>query len=404
MFVVNEVVIVDGLRTPFGRFGGILKDFSTIDLSALVISEVIKKSKITNDEIDAVTLGVCSQAEANEVIAPVIARQALIKSGINAKAISETIDKACCSGMAAVTNSYNLIRLGEINSSIAGGAEVMSRTPMVIRPLRWGSKFGDILVRDPLFGLGYEDFNLVSHDASDVAVQHGVMREEQDEWAYRSQRLWSEAFENNIFKDEIVPIELAKKNVPQNGFHTDEAPRPNTTLEKLTSLPLVFDSKTITAGNAPGLNDGAVALLLMSKEKSEMKNIEPLATIISTASVAVEPELIAEVPAVAINKALDKADLTIDDIDLIEINEAFAAVPLVSTKILGENEEEKITEIRNKTNVNGGAIAIGHPVGASGARILLTLIKELKRRGGGYGVASICGGLAQGEAIIVRVS
>lgn len=396
----HDVVIVSGIRTPFGKFGGTLKDFSTIELSSVVMNSVLKKAGISRQTVQEVNWGVCSQAEADEVLAPIIARQALLKAGLPDTTISMTIDQACCSGMAAVKHSFLSVRRGDVTASLGGGAEVMSRTPMVIRPLRWGNRLGDVVIRDPAYGLRYFDYNLVTLDAAEVALEYGISRAEQDEWAYRSQQKWLKAYKEKKFEDEIVPITTLQDN---RVFAVDEFPRPDTTIEKLASLPTVFGSPSITAGNAPGLNDGAAVLLLMNRSEVEKRHLKSLATIICTASAATTPRHIASVPALAIKKALSQSKLSIDDMKLIEINEAFAAVPLVSSLILGGENRERILQIRERLNVNGGAIAIGHPVGASGARILLTLIHELRRRGGGYGVASICGGLAQAEAIIVKV-
>ncbi|MDP5275624.1 thiolase family protein [Chengkuizengella axinellae] len=400
---MEKVKVISGVRSPFGKFGGSLKDFSTISLSALVMNEVVRRSQIPTSEVEEVNWGVCTQSEAREVLAPVIARQALLKAGLPDNTVSMTIDKACCSGLASISESAKSIQLGEVHTSIAGGAEVMSRTPMVIRNLRWGSRLGDVVIRDPAYEIKYYDYNLVSIDASDVALEYGVTREEQDIWAYESHQKWRTANQANKFDDELMSVTIPKKREADILFQTDEFPRPTTTVEKLSQLPTVLGSKTITAGNAPGLNDGAVSVMLMSEQKAQRLGKKPIAEIISTASVADDPRMMATVPGLAIKKALTKADLNIKDLDFIEINEAFAAVPLVSALILTEGDRNQAKQLHNRMNVNGGAVAIGHPVGASGARILLTLIHELKRRGGGYGAASICGGLAQGEAMIVKV-
>ncbi|WP_368504845.1 thiolase family protein [Alkalihalophilus sp. As8PL] len=396
-------VIVAGKRSAFGKFGGSLKDFSTVELSQLLMKAVVEDLPIDQSEVQEVNWGVCTQAEAKEVIAPIIARQALLKAGFSAKTISQTIDQACCSGMAAIKQSYYSVERGESSVVVAGGAEAMSRTPMIVPSLRWGSRMGNVTIHDPAYGLRYHDFNLVSVDASEVALEYGIDRKEQDEFAFRSQMRWKEAFLEGKVSDEIHPLVIEQKHKEDFLFDKDESPRPQTSLSKLESLQTVFDSPTITAGNAPGLSDGSVALILMNEEVAREKSIKPLANIIEVASVAEDPRNIATVPGKAILKVLSKANLTVDDLELIEINEAFATVPLVSSLILAENDKKKAEKIREKINVNGGAIALGHPVGASGARIVLTLIHELKRRGGGYGVASICGGLAQGEAILVHV-
>ncbi|MCB2141263.1 thiolase family protein, partial [bacterium] len=235
-----------------------------------------------------------------------------------------------------------------------------------------------------------------------VALEHDISREEQDKWAYNSQMRYQQAKTKNVFKDEILPIEVDQSIGKKILFDEDEFPRANTKLEKLATLKTVYGSPTVTAGNAPGLDTGASAILLMQRKKANELGLEVLGKIVSIASVALETRLLAEAPAPAIEKALKKADLTIGDIDRIEINEAFAAMPLVATKMLGKGNVAKTEQLREITNVNGGAVAIGHPVGASGARILMTLLYELRRSNKRYGVASICGGLAQGDAVVVE--
>ena len=261
---------------------------------------------------------------------------------------------------------------------------------------------GDAALVDPVYKLGYSDWNPVSVDAGEVALQYGVDREEQDSWAVRSQQYYGRAASEGKFIEEIFPVEISGKKGTVI-MEEDEQPRPNVTIEQLAKLPTIYGSPTITAGNAPGLNTGAAALVLIAREKAESLGLEPLAVVRSAGSVALEPHLIASAPAPAIEKALElSGDITIDDLDLIEINEAFAAMPLVSSKILAGDDQGKLENLRARINVNGGAIAVGHPVGASGARIVMTLAYELKRRGEGFGAAAICGGLAQGDAVILE--
>ncbi|MBM7648679.1 acetyl-CoA C-acetyltransferase [Bacillus ectoiniformans] len=396
-----RTVIVSGKRSAFGKFGGSLKELSTVELSGKVMKAAADELPLPAEAVQEVNWGVCTQAESKEVVAPIIARQSLLKAGFSPQTISATIDQACCSGMAAIKQSYYSIERGEVDVSLAGGAEVMSRTPIVVPSLRWGNKMGDVTLNDPVYGLRYHDFNLVSVDASEVAMDYGVDRKQQDEFALDSQQKWKKAQEAGQFEEQIHPITISSKRGEQ-VFRVDESPR-DTTLEKLSNLPTVFNAPTITAGNAPGLSDGAAALTLMSESAAANHGIKPQAKIITVASVADDPRNIATVPGQAILKALKQANLTVDDLDLIEINEAFAAVPLVSSLVLTDGDRARAAELHKRLNVNGGAIALGHPVGASGARIVLSLIHALKQRGGGYGAASICGGLAQGEAIIVHV-
>lgn len=399
---MEKTVIVSAVRTPFGSFGGSLRGVPVIDLAALVLKEVIARVKLSLDKVEEIFLGVCCQAQSEEVLAPVIARQALINAGFPVETVSLTLDRACCSGMAAVQLAHRSIQCGAVRIAIGGGAENMSLTPYVLPDLRWGTRLRNVTLRDPLI-ISYRGVP-VARDAGEVALEYGITREEQDEWAVLSQRRYAAAKKAGKFKDEIVPVTVpgARKG-EQVVFSEDEFPRPHTTLEKLAGLPTVYGSPTVTAGNAPGLNDGAAAVLVMTEGEARKHGLEPLAEIVATASVAGAPRNIASVPAFAIRKVLSDAGLTVKDMELFEINEAFAAMPLTSSKILADGDGELLNWIRERLNVNGGAIAIGHPVGASGARILMTMVYELRRRGGGYGVAAICGGMAQGDAIIVRV-
>ncbi len=401
----NDVVVVSAVRTPFGKFGGTLKDVPSIDLGAMVIREVLERANVKGEEVEETYYGVAVPGEVG-LETDVPARQATLKAGMPGDSVSITLDRACCSSMAAVRLGYRAIKAGEIEIALGVGAENMSRTPLVLPPyVRWGSRLGNIEVWDGLFGLGYKGFNPVSVDTGEVALEYGISREDQDRWAYGSQMKYAKAFKEGKFKigEELMRVEIPQGKRPPIILEQDEFPKPDTTLEKLSKLPTVYGSPTVTAGNAPGLDTGASTVLIMSEKKAKEKGLKPLARIVSMIATATTPRLIAAIPGFTIQKVLEKAGIKIDQIDLIEVNEAFAAMPLVSAKILSNGDPEKMRSILEKTNVNGGAIAIGHPVGASGARILLTMIYELRRRGGGIGVASICGGLAQGEGAIVQV-
>ncbi|GAW92628.1 thiolase family protein [Calderihabitans maritimus] len=401
---VREVVIVSAVRTPFGRYGGSLKNFDCYDLSALVIKEVLDRVNLPGELVEEIYWGAGDTAACKDVYTPVIARQALLKAGLPPETISCTLDKACVSGMSAVQLGYRAIRYGDIDVSIGGGVTTFSQEPLILRGLRFrGHRLGSVVLEDPLYELGYKDYNPVAVDAGEVALEHGIGRQEQDEWALRSHQRYGEAFSRHGFADEIMPVKLPDSGERGDVLRRDEQYRPDITLEKLAQLPTIYGSPTVTAGNAPGLNDGAAAILIMSREKAEKLGLKPLATIVSMANVALPPRLIAEAPAAAVNKVLKQAGLSLSDMNLIEINEAFAAVTLVSSKILAGEDKNRMVKLQERINVNGGAIAIGHANTASGARILMTLVYELARRGGGYGVAAICGGLAQGEAAIVKV-
>jgi acetyl-CoA C-acetyltransferase len=405
MMEKNEVVVVSAVRTPFGKFGGTLKEIPSIELGAMVIREVLKRVNVKGEEVEETYYGTAVPAEvALETDVP--ARQATLKAGMPSEAVSITVDRACCSSLAAVRLGFRAIRAGEIEIALGVGAENMSRTPLLVPShIRWGSRLGHIELWDGIHGLGYKGYNPVSVDTGEVALEYGITREDQDRWAYQSQMKYAKALSEGKFKvgEELMRVEIRQKKGSPIVFERDEFPKPDTTLEKLSKLPLVYGSSTVTAGNAPGLDTGASAVLIMSEKKAKEKGFQPLARILSMVATATTPRLLAAIPGFTIQKALEKAQITLDQIDLIEINEAFAAMPLVSAKILADGDSVKMNSILEKTNVNGGAIAIGHPVGASGARILTTLIYELRRRGGGIGVASICGGLAQGDGAVVEV-
>ncbi len=398
----QEVVIAAAARTPFGRFGGAMKDISSLDLGVKAVREVLDRLKQGTELVDELYFGTCILPE-NALETNVLGRQAVLKAGLPAGVISLTLDRACCSSMTALHMGYRSIKSGEAEVVVVVGADNMSRAPFLAPQVRWGQRLGSSPLIDPLYALGYPGWNPVSVDAGEVALQYGVSREEQDYWALCSQQRYNRALEEGKFGEEIFSVEVPakKKSVL---VERDEQPRPDVTLEQLSKLPTVYGSPTVTPGNAPGLNTGAAALILMSRGRVEELGVEALATVRSIGSVALEPHLIAAVPAPAIEKALERGGgIAVEEVDLIEINEAFAAMPLVSSKILAGDDPEKVELLREKINVNGGAIAVGHPVGASGARIIMTLIFELRRRGGGLGAAAICGGLAQGDSVLLEV-
>lgn len=403
-FSDEDIVVLSTARTPFGKFGGYLKDIDCYDLSAFVMKEVLARVKLEGENVDEVFWGVGDTTCCKDPFTPVVARQALLKAGLPPETPSCSLDKACVSAMSAINYGCRTIRSGEGEVILAGGATSFSTVPFLLRDKRFNSqKLGHITMEDPLIALGYKDYAPVAKDAGEVALNHGITREEQDEWAAESHAKYGRAYSTGKFLDEMMPLELPQKNGVNGVLSIDEQYRPNTTLEKLAILKPVYGSPTCTAGNAPGLNDGAAALLISTGKKARELGLEPLAVIIGMVSIATKPRLLAEGPAIAIKKLLDKTNYKLEDISLFEINEAFAAVTLTSTKILADGDMKKYEVIKTKVNINGGAIAIGHPNTASGARIISTLIYELKRRGGGMGAAAICGGLAQGDAALIRV-
>lgn len=399
----DDIVIVSAARTPFGRYGGSLREFDYFDLGAIPMREVIKRINLDPGVVDEVFWGVGDTSVCKDVYTPVAARQTLLKAGLPPETPSISLDKACVSAMSAVKLGAMAIRLGEIEVALAGGATSFSQEPLIVRGLRFnGFRLGDVKMEDPLYQLGYKDYNPVSVDTDNVASEYGITRLEQDEWALRSHKNYGKAWKEGKFQDEIIPLNIQQKGKEPFVLNIDEQYREDTTLEKLASLKPIYGCKSITAGNAPGLNDGATAILIMKRSKAESLRLEPIATIVAMTSIAIKPNRMPEGPAVAIERVLGLANLKLDQIDVIEINEAFAAVPLVSIEMLSRRDKGLSNAIKERTNINGSAIAIGHPNTASGARIIMNLAYELKRRKGGYALGAICGGLAQADACIIK--
>jgi len=400
----KDIVIVSAVRTPFGRYCGSLKEYDYFDLGALPMKEVLERVHVAGDQVDEVYWGVGDTSVCKDVYTSVAARQTLLKAGLPPETPSVSIDKACVSAMSAVHYGCRAMVAGEIQSAIGGGATSFSQEPLIVRGLRWkGFRIGDVKMEDPLFALGYKDFNPVSVDTDNVAVEYGISREEQDEWALRSHQNYGQAWEAGRFKEEMMTLEIPQKRGDPVILDIDEQYRKNATMERLAGLDGIYGCKGITAGNAPGLNDGATAILFMTRSKAGELGLEPLAEIMAMSSIAISPHLMPEGPAYAAMKAVERGGLSLDDINFMEINEAFAAVPLVSTLLMADKDKEKAKVLREKTNINGSAIAIGHPNTASGARLIMNLMYELRRRGGGYALGAICGGLAQADACLIKV-
>jgi len=397
VFYLNRAVILAGARTAFGKFGGSLSAIHASDLGAIAIKGALEKANMGLDEVDEVILGSVLQGGQGQIPS----RQAAIKANLPIGVKTETINKVCASGMRAVTLADQLIRLGDEEVIVAGGMESMSNAPYYLLNGRTGLRMGDSTMVD---GMLYDGLTCAFDPArphmgsygNSTAKEFTLSREEQDAWSVRSHERALAAMDKGYFAEEIVPVEIPQRKGEPLVVNTDEAPRAGTSLEILAKLKPAFDKDgTITAGNAPGVNDGACALVIMNEERATREGREPLAIIIGHEELAIEPENFPQTPGLVINKLLKKTNKSLADIDLFEINEAFAAVALVS-KQLADLDSEKI-------NVNGGAVALGHPIGASGARIILTLAHELKRRGGGIGIAAICSGGGQGDAIMIEV-
>ncbi|WP_461202386.1 acetyl-CoA C-acetyltransferase [Anoxybacillus sp. TBDG-1] len=392
---MRKSVIVSGVRTPFGKFGGSLSAFSAAQLGGIAIKEALVRANVRAEDVDEVVFGTVLQGGQGQLPS----RQAAREAGIPWETKTETINKVCASGMRSVTLGDQIIRAGDADVIVAGGMESMSNAPYMLPKVRWGLRMGDSTVKDVMVYDGLTCSFTGVHMGiygSETAKELDITREEQDRWAYRSHQLAIAAIEEGKFAEEIVPVTIPQRKGEPITVAVDESPRKDTSLEKLAKLAPVFDpTGTITAGNAPGVNDGAAALVLMSEERAQKEGFTPLATIVAHTAVAVEAKDFPKTPGIVINELLRKTGKTVHDIDLFEINEAFASVALASMKIADLPEE--------KVNVNGGAIALGHPIGASGARIIITLIHELKRRGGGLGIAAICSGGGQGDAIMIEV-
>ncbi|WP_125153349.1 acetyl-CoA C-acetyltransferase [Clostridium rectalis] len=391
---MREVVIASAVRTAVGSFGGVLKDVPAVDLGATVIKEAINRAGIKPEQVQEVILGNVLQAGLGQNPA----RQAVIKAGLPQEVPAFTINKVCGSGLRAVSLACQMIKAGDADVIIAGGMENMSRAPYVLNNARWGQRMGNGQMVDEMITDGLWDaFNQyhMGITAENIAERWGITREMQDEFSASSQNKAEEAVKSGRFKDEIVPVVIPQRKGDPKVVDTDEFPRFGTTKEKLAKLRPAFKKDgTVTAGNASGINDGAAALVIMSAEKAEELGIKPLVKIVSYGSAGLDPAIMGYGPFHATKVALEKVNLKVEDLDLIEANEAFAAQSLAVAKDLNFD--------MSKVNVNGGAIALGHPIGASGARILVSLLHEMEKRDAKKGLATLCIGGGMGTALVVE--
>jgi acetyl-CoA C-acetyltransferase len=392
---MSETVIVSGARTPIGKFLGGFADFTAMDLGGFAIAEALKRAGLSGDKVDYVIMGQVLQAGQGQITA----RQAATKGGIPMDVPAITINKVCLSGLNAVHLADTLIRTGEIEIAIAGGMESMTNTPYAMPKGRTGARMGDAKLVDLMIWDGLWDAFDHKHmgDGSDtVNSKLGISRAEQDEWAARSHERAADATKAGRLRDEIVSVEIPQRKGDPILIEEDEGIRPGTTAESLAKLAPAFQKEgTITAGNASQISDGGAAMVVMSADKAKSLGLEAIATVVAHGQVAGPDNSLHMQPANAIKAAAAKAGLDAAGLDLYEMNEAFASVAIASGKELGVTED--------KINVNGGAVALGHPIGMSGARLILTLANELKRRGGGTGAAALCGGGGQGDALIIKV-
>ena len=383
---MTRSVIVSAVRTPFGRLGGSLKGYEATELGAIAIRAALERAGLEPDEVEYVIMGQVLQGGAGQ--AP--ARQAAIGAGLPKEVGADTINKVCASSIRAVEIADQMIRAGDHQVIVTGGMESMTNAPYILKQARFGYRLGDGTLIDLMTHDGLTstfDKRHMVEQASFVARELGISREDQDGWALRSHERAVKAIDGGLFEDEIVPV---------GDFAVDEGPRRDTSLERLAKLKPVFDADgTTTAGNAPGVNDGAGAVVVTSEEFARKRGLPVLATILSQAYVADDFAYLARTPAKAGALALEKAGKRIEDVERVELNEAFSSVVLNSSAMLGADPE--------RVNVNGGAVALGHPIGASGSRILGTMIYELRRNGGGLGLAAICSGGGQGDAVLIEV-
>ena len=392
---MRDVVIASAVRTAVGTFGGALRDIPAVELGKIAVQEALKRAKIKPEQVEEVILG--NVLTAGQGQNP--ARQVLIRSGIPKEVPATTINKVCASGLKSVMMAAQVIKAGDAEIVMAGGMESMSMTPFLLSGARWGYRMNDGALIDGMIHDGLLDIFNRYHmgiTAENVAEKFGVSRQDQDALAFRSQQNAGRAIKEGRFKDEIVPVPIPQKKGDPVAFQVDEHPRPTTTLEALAGLRPAFKKDgTVTAGNASGINDGAAAIVVMSAEKAKALGVEPLAKIKAYATAGVAPDIMGTGPVPSSQKALAKAGLTVKDLDLIEANEAFAAQAVYVNKTMGWDIE--------KVNVNGGAVALGHPIGASGARILVTLLYEMKKRKAHYGLATLCVGGGMGGALIAEM-
>ena len=390
---MRNAVIVSAVRTPVGSFGGSLKDISAAQLGAIVIKEAVKRAGIQPSDVDEVYMGNVVQAGQGQNVA----RQAAVNAGIPVEKPAVTLNMVCGSGLRAISLAAQLIRLGDCDVVVAGGTENMSMAPYAIPGARWGQRMGSGMMVDTMINDALTDAFSQVHmgiTAENIAQQWNITRQEQDAFAAASQQKAEAAIKAGKFEEEIVPVEIPQRKGDPVVFSKDEYPRFGATAEGLGKLKPAFKKDgTVTAGNASGINDGAAAVVVMSEEKAKQLGIKPLATILSYGSKGLDPAIMGYGPFYATKAALEKANLTVEDLDLIEANEAFASQSIAVAKDLKLDPE--------KVNVNGGAIAIGHPVGASGARILVTLLHEMQRRDAKKGLATLCIGGGMGTALVV---
>jgi len=388
------VSVLGWARTPFGKFGGALRTLPLPELGALAVTAAVDRAAVAPGDVEELVFGVNFPGAERSV-----ARQVQLRAGIPEERVSFTVDRACCSSLAAVNLAARGLRLGDTSLAVAGGVDSLSRVPYFLTETRFGNRLGDIVLTDQLVVACPHTGVPRAVQAGNEATEYGVSRAEQDEWSVRSQQRYAAAHGAGHFDEEIVAVDTVDREGDPVRLAADEVPRPGTTVEKLAKLPTVYGSATVTAGNAPNMSSGSTALVLAPSAAAPAG----APRLSAFTQVSGDPQRLASMPARAGRAALAKAGLGLGDIDLIEVNEAFAAVPLVTTLELADGDAALAEKLREKTNVNGGAIAIGHPTGATAARMVMTMITALRRRGGGRGLVTLCGGVGEAEALLVQV-
>lgn len=391
-----ESVICGVARTPFGRFGGKLKSLSLPDLGAIAVRGALERAGVPGERIEELVLGVNLPGSDRSV-----ARQVSLTAGLPETLDSFTVDRACCSSLVALSLASRSVRGGDAYFVLAGGVENLSRVPYFVEDMRWGHRLGDIQLKDQLVLACPYTSNTRAVQADWEGANHDITREDADAWALRSHRRAAEAQDKGLFAEEIVAVPDERGGIL---LDVDESIRPDTTLEALASLRTVYDTERVTAGNAPGLNTGAAAIVLGSEPVARELEVPILGRVLASARASGHPDALARMPAVAAEKVLKRAGVALSDIDVIEVNEAFAVVPLVTTLRLADGDDSLVAGLRERTNINGGSIALGHPTGASGARLVMTALFELRRRGGGLALITICGGIGEAEAMVISVT
>ncbi|CAN5371859.1 MAG: acetyl-CoA C-acetyltransferase [Acidobacteria bacterium] len=392
---MDQAVILSACRTPIGSFGGALKDLSAADLGAVVIRDAIARARIDPAEIGDVIMGCVLQAGAGMNVA----RQAAIKAGVPVDVPAETVNRVCGSGLQAVVHAVEAVKAGYIDLVLAGGTESMSNAPYLLKGARWGYRMGNGEAVDSMIHEGLTcaiNGCHMGNTAEEIVKRFGISRADQDAFAAESQRRAAAAIDAGVFDEEIVPVEIPQRKGAAVKVTKDEYPRAGTTVEKLASLKAAFmkEGGTVTAGNASGINDGAAALVIATEAKARALGRKPLARILSYCTIGVDPMIMGMGPVEAMRKAVARANLSLDELDVVELNEAFASQSLAVVRELKLDPD--------KVNVHGGAIALGHPIGASGARVLTTLVHALQARGGGRGAAALCVGGGMGTAMVVE--